>query len=106
MKNKQEFLKALQELHQGNIPDRDVGICLNAVTVAKRLKSTEVYIELRNVFLVLFGEKNVPYPIEGSFHEYRNNTNKWDKSTDYGSMRYALLDLMIETVQKALGETK
>lgn len=50
---------------------------------------------------------NIEYPIPGgrkAYTESYDNKTLWDKSSEYGQLRWELLDFMIETLQTELAQ--
>jgi|AGFS01.1.fsa_nt_gi hypothetical protein len=101
--NYQLILSGLLELKAGHLEDDSKGICFNLAwkVDAKRGGSAEYFIE--ECFIHIFG-KHVCSPVEGDIVSYLNNKHKWDKETDLGLRRYALLDKMIAYAELKLAE--
>lgn len=93
-------LEVLNELKAGNIEDSDKGICFNlGWRVGYDIGSEFV----TDSFTAIFG-KVICSPIEGDIISYVKNKQKWDKETEMGLRRYALLDKMIAYAESKLTE--
>ena len=97
---KTELHEALVILRDEGPEDANAGICHNteinlqdspvAYQAVVRLK------ELLRYYASLASIDTHIFPIEGSERKYDCNHRKWDKDTEYGQKRWALLDTLID----------
>jgi|AGFT01.1.fsa_nt_gi hypothetical protein len=95
MKKKQlvKIHAALLEIKAGERNEKN-GICINLYTKVDSTDAVEEFISL--VFEEVYGDPEVLYPIEGDRFLHQQSKCKWNPYTDYGKLRLALLDSMIE----------
>jgi hypothetical protein len=93
-------LEILNGIKAGNIHDRSKGICANLIWHMDFDMGLEF---VQESFTSIFG-KVICSPVEGDIISYVKNKRKWDKETDLGLRRYALLDKMIAYAELKLAE--
>ena len=109
--NKKDILKNLKNIKTKGPTETLFGICTNVFP-------SEYYTKFNSddmgVLYTLFGSwenfsGNFGYPIvdSGAIYKfsdakilYKTTKNKWDKSTEYGQLRWELLDFLIDELQK------
>lgn len=93
---------ALIETRDGNVDD-SVGICTNVYD--KIFEALDLFTTRRHIDGLLTSAAEAwpkysgssHYPVPGGEHAYHySGRNKWDRSTEYGRLRWELLDHMID----------
>lgn len=94
MSETEELLEELKQLH--NLGGGELGIC-KCVNYRHEQKLAKLFARWPK------SSKNPVYPIPGGMEAYANARlcrTMWDRSTEYGALRWELLEWLIEELQK------
>lgn len=110
---KQDLLKRLKRIKESGPFIEHFGICGNVFSI-EELETPFIneYYEKVEKFLAkcvfakwpkFSGKLYAPIPhVDGAYIAFARIYNKWDKSTEYGCLRWELLDFLIEEISKQI----
>ena len=95
-----EALQALRRLRENGPLYTDIGICANADTDVDG-----IVLEFSSCWEKYSGDILYPVPAVKyftPFQEFNQTKNLWDRETEYGQLRWELLDHLIDCVEREL----
>lgn len=103
------LLEKLQELHTNGPAPYNNGICTQLSGVALTVLERGCLLHLMQLWPGSSNNANFPVPAnktdtspKAAYHKYMGSNTKqmWDRDTEYGQLRWELLEWLIEELQK------
>lgn len=95
------LLAALRTVRENGPHDINMGICAAVVAADEDCDTFQVDDLLEELFTRWPEYSGIlPYPVPGGYTAYMTAASCWDRDTEYGRLRWELLDFCIEELEK------